>query len=178
MIKNRIIICGIDPGFDGGITFIAETMKEQPKILYSSVMPILKEKNRRKLDSNRLLNLFMEYKPTLIIIEKTQTMPKQGIASSGRYMYNAGIIHGMALGLKIPFIRVRPQEWKKAMLKGTKKQKIDAIEKVSCLFPDLSLKKSKRSKKPHDGIAESVLIGLYGFICLNRENLNYHKKKS
>lgn len=177
-IKRRIIVCGIDPGFDGGISIITETSKGNHKVIYSSVMPIIKEKNRRKLDYHKLIMIFKTYLPTITVIEKTQTMPKQGIASSGRYMYNAGIIHGILLGLNLPFIRVRPQEWKKVMLKGTKKQKIDAIEKVSCLFPDLSLKKSRRSKKPHDGIAESVLIGLYGFTCLNQENLSYHKKKS
>ena len=155
MIKQRIIVCGIDPGFDGGISVISETPRNKHKIIYSSVMPIIKEKSRRKLDYHKLIMIFKTYLPTLTVIEKAQTMPKQGIASTGRSMYNAGVIHGILLGLSLPFIRVRPQEWKKVMLKGTKKQKIDAIEKVSCLFPDLSLLKSKRAKKPHDEIGRA-----------------------
>ena len=134
-------------------------------------MPILQEKKGkktiRKLNLQELIWIFKRFKPNLVIIEKVQTMPKQGISSSGRYMYNAGIIHGIVSALGIPFIRVRPQEWKKVILKGTKKQKIDAIEKVYCLFPEVSLLKSERSKKPHDGIAESILIAFYGFSCLS-----------
>ena len=178
MLERRIVVCGIDPGFDGAITFISETQKKEVNIIYVTTMPVIKDKNRRKLDIINIKNIFLKFRPTLTIIEKTQTMPKQGIASSGRYMYNAGILHGLLIGLNFPFMRIRPQEWKKHMLKGTKKQKIDAIEKVTCLFPDLSLRKSKRSKKPHDGIAESVLIALYGYSCLNQEKVKYHKEVS
>lgn len=163
---KKMIVCGIDPGFDGGISFLMNGINGDIKLLKTLVMPTFKEKNRKQLDILSILNLFQRFHPNFTMIEKVHSMPGQGIASTGRFMYNAGIIRGILIGMGLSHDLVTPQQWKKTMLCGTKKEKIDAIVKVLNIFPKAKLKRTERCKKYHDGMAESVLIGMYGFECL------------
>jgi len=162
---KRIIVCGIDPGFNGGVAFLWNGKNNDIRLLRNLPMPVLKEKNKKQLDALSLLQLFKRYNPSFTMVEKVQAMPKQGIVSTGNYMYSAGVIRGILVGRELAHDFVRPQEWKKDILKGTRKEKIDAIIKVTNLFPKVNLKKTERCRKLHDGMAEAILIALYGFKC-------------
>ena len=86
-------IMGIDPGFSGAIAVL------DPDLKVDSVMdmPIIKVGKKRELDEARLADLFKMWqgKSITVGLEKSQTMPNQGIVSSGRYMASYGFLRGL-----------------------------------------------------------------------------------
>jgi len=91
-----------------------------------------------------------------VFIEKAQTMPDQGIASTGKYMKGAGIIEGICIGLQIPYDLISPVTWKKAMMAGMQRGKEASLLRVQQLYPG-AVKLKKDNHK-----AEALLICLYG----------------
>jgi hypothetical protein len=76
--------------------------------------------------------------------------------------YGTGILEGILIAMRIPYRRVRPQEWMKEVLKGLPK-----VEKASVLFcqrqwPGTDWRGTERSKKPHDGKTDSACMAYYG----------------
>lgn len=136
-------------------------------------MPLLdKEIDEQRLLS--LLTLFRDQGAETLVLERQQVMQGQGLSSSGKTMEQYGFIRGLALALGYKVNAVSSQTWQahyKGMipseypewveqwsLKDTKKK---SIYVCSVLFPELSLKKGPRSKKPSDGMSDSVLLGNY-----------------
>lgn len=150
-----MIICGVDPGFSGALALI-----EGRQILGLYDMPILKNK-KNEVDLQGLADILV--KANDVYIEKAQTMPGQGISSSGRYMESFGMIQGICVGLKIPYLLVTPQRWKKEMLPDMVKGKEASIIMAQRLFPDLKMPR----KKDH-GKCDALMIALYGQQRLGR----------
>ena len=143
-----MLIAGIDVGKRGAIAFIdKETLKAE-------VYPMPE-------DYQEIIDLFENKKKDLLIvlIEKQQAFPKQGVVST----FNLGIHYGILLGilktLKIPYEEIAPKKWQKAMLgsgKRTRKEnKKLSLEKAKSLFPYLNIGK-------HDGKSDALLIAEYG----------------
>ena len=147
-------IMGIAPGFSGAIAVL------DPDLKVDSVMdmPIIKVGKKRELDEARLADLFKMWqgKSITVGLEKSQTMPNQGIVSSGRYMASYGFLRGLCVGNGIPYHLIQPQSWKKAMMPDMGKEKGASIQKVSQLHPELTLTRVK-----DHGIADAVLIARY-----------------
>ena len=147
-------IMGIDPGFSGAIAVL------DPDLKVDSVMdmPIIKVGKKRELDEAKLADLFKMWqgKSITVGLEKSQTMPNQGIVSSGRYMASYGFLRGLCVGNGIPYHLIQPQSWKKAMMPDMGKEKGASIQKVSQLHPELTLTRVK-----DHGIADAVLIARY-----------------
>jgi hypothetical protein len=66
----------------------------------------------------------------------------------------------MLTAFGIPFELVRPQKWKREFSCTSDKNK--SIEVAQRMFPDVSLMRTERCTKPHDGIAEALLMAEYG----------------
>ena len=147
-------IMGIDPGFSGALAVLDSELK----IEFTMDMPILKVGKKRELDEARLSVIFKMWRSRSInvALEKSQTMPNQGIVSSGRYMASYGFLHGLCVGNGIPYHLIQPQTWKKAMMPDMGKDKGASIQKVSQLYPELSLTRVK-----DHGIADAILIARY-----------------
>jgi crossover junction endodeoxyribonuclease RuvC len=86
-----------------------------------------------------------------------------GKGMGGTSMFSFGMNFGMwqmaMASLEIPYTLVRPQEWKKEMMKGMGKDKDASRARVVQLFPYLH---EMVQRKCDDGRAEAVLIGEYG----------------
>jgi crossover junction endodeoxyribonuclease RuvC len=95
---------------------------------------------------------------THIFIERVGAMPKQGLASTFRFGYAAGIVHAMILGTKTPTLFVLPQVWRRAVgVTGTGKDACRA--RAQELFPK-SADAFARVKDEHR--ADAALIAAYG----------------
>ena len=70
-----------------------------------------------------------------------------------------GEIHGMLDALGIPYQLVIPQKWKAFF--GVTADKNTSIACAHRLFPKVSLRKTERCKKDHDGLAEALLMASY-----------------
>ena len=147
-------ICGIDPGKSGGIAFIAPSTGALAWLL---PMPSM-------VDLARILD---DTHPSLVILEKAQSMPKQGIASAFNYGEQFGIIQGFLIALQIPHQLVTPRDWQKEMFKGCKTSdppKKRALMAVQRIYPQANLLATERSRMPHDGIIDALLIAKWGWL--------------
>jgi|TARA_Y100001951_G_C11243335_1_gene241880 Holliday junction resolvasome RuvABC endonuclease subunit len=158
-----MMICGIDPGYSGGIAYI-ETID---KLLTAERVPIYKAKigakKRNYLDVWKITKTLSEMKPDHCFIEKQQAMPQQGVSSTFFTGLNYGIYLGLLVALNVPYTEVHPKVWKKALL--CNKDKELSRKRASELMPHGS---ELWSKKSDEGVAEAALIAYYGINYLSR----------
>jgi len=147
-------IMGIDPGFSGALAVLDDELNLE----FVMDMPIIMVGKKRELDESKLSTIFSRWRlrPMTIGIEKSQTMPNQGIVSSGRYMASYGFLRGLCVGNGLPYHLIQPQSWKKAMMPDMGKDKGASIQKVTQLYPELRLTRVK-----DHGIADAILIARY-----------------
>lgn len=146
------MIIGIDPGKAGGIAYIAPNGQANAR-----PMPIL----GKEIDGHDLAVMLNELRPDVVIIEKSQAMPGQGVTSMFNYGMGFGRLLGICEALGIPYRLVTPQAWKKTILAGTAKDKDAAISFVRRAYPGIDLTPG-RKRVPHDGMADAVCLAEYG----------------
>ena len=155
-----IVCIGIDPGMSGGISIMHDL-----QIICVAPMPVA----GRELDLSRLtfmIKTALEIYTTdkvVAYIEDVHSHPKQGVASTFKFGYVTGAVHGVLAALGVPRYTVRPMAWKKMILSGTKRDKQAAVDYITKAFPNVSLLATPRSTKPHDGMADAICISEYGY---------------
>lgn len=137
-------IIGIDPGQSGGIALLTEGY-----VAIAHKMP------ETPADVLELLETFRHDGPApgFAYLERVHAMPKQGIASTAKFMRGVGVIEGILTALKIPFEEVTPQKWQKAMGCLTGGDKSISKRKAQQLFPHI--------KMTH-ALADCLLLAEYG----------------
>lgn len=148
-----MIYIGIDPGKNGGYAFIQPNNKKDIVI----VKPFNEINYIDDLEYNKSSGDDM-----ICCIEKVGAMPGQGVVSMFNFGQNFGFLKGVLEAYHIPYQEVRPQTWKKEFnLSGRDKQA--SIKVCQHLYPDISLLKTDRCKKPSDGMAEALLMATYAY---------------
>lgn len=133
------IYIGIDPGLSGGIAFIPTTGEA-----WAHKMP---ETDRDLID---LLRDATRDTDARAMLELVHSSPQMGVKSAFTFGEGFGRL-GMALtALGVPYERVRPQAWQKAMGCLTKGDKNVSKRRAQELFPTL---------KVTHAIADALLIG-------------------
>lgn len=91
----------------------------------------------------------------MIAVESVHSMPKQGIASTAKFMRAVGAIEATAELTHYPFVLVRPQVWKKyhGLIRT---EKVASLELARSMFPEASLKRIKDT-----GRADALLMALW-----------------
>lgn len=140
---------GIDPGKSGALSSVGD-------INAAIKMPLV----GKDIDCRAIRDFLIMTKPELVIIEKVGAMPGQGVTSMFNFGKSYGIVIGIVDAMEIPYQLATPQEWKKAVLSGTKKDKNDAIEFTRRRYPEIPLI-PPRCKNPHDGIADATCMAHY-----------------
>ncbi len=141
---ERIFI-GIDPGKSGGIAVIYPDGKART-VPYSDY------------DLECLCGLAKSYQ-AVCCLEKVGAMPGQGVTSMFNFGVSYGYIKGVLEAYRIPYQEIPPQRWKKEF--GLNSDKAASVEVCRKLFPDVNLLATERCKKPHDGMAEALLMAEY-----------------
>jgi len=91
----------------------------------------------------------------IIAVESVHSMPKQGIASTAKFMRAVGAIEATIELTFHPFVLVTPQKWKKYHgLIGT--EKVASLELARSMFPEASLKRQK-----DHGRADALLMAVW-----------------
>lgn len=162
--KNTMIkhIVGIDPGNDGGAAYLSGLSGS----LIATVNDIA--------DPFRLIAEWGYYgfKPdnTVIYLEDcAEHLPAASIMRS--MALGIGYLHGVFAGHRYRVIKVLPRIWQKQIL-GKVPQgmtKPYALDRVYDLWPDHQWI-PERKKRPHEGIVDAALIGLYGYQELKTQN--------
>lgn len=101
----------------------------------------------------------------LVFIEDVHAMPKQGVRSMFTFGQEMGFWLGVLASLGIEPVKVAPQKWQNATIKGMagKTTKERAIRFALAAFPGVQLSAAP-GRKPHDGIADALCIAYYGMM--------------
>ena len=137
---------GIDPGKSGGIAWIGddgtvvEAMPETLQDLWELIVSI-------SLNAETGGTGIMAY------IEAIHSSPQMGVVSAFTFGRGLGNLEMALTAAGIPFERVRPQVWQKAMNCLTKGQKNVTKARAQELFPSIKITHA---------IADAILIAEYG----------------
>ena len=150
-------VVGIDPGLMGAIAVLDAPAGDQVHD-----MPTVKigKTERLRIDADSLramLDVFRAFTDVhLVAIERQQSMPRQGVASTFQTGYGYGLIVGVLVGLRLPWIDVRPAEWQRVV--GWKGGKDGSRVLARQLHPQLAPALAR--VKDH-GRADALLIAHY-----------------
>jgi len=109
-MSNKYII-SIDPGISGGIAVFEQ--KTSKIVLFEKNPTIKNNNNKSTYDLEKFYQIFLKYNNSKIISESVHSMPGEGSTSSFNFGRSFGQIEGLAYGMKIPYMTVTPQKWKK-----------------------------------------------------------------
>lgn len=143
---------GIDPGLKGGVAFLPSG--QDP---YAYPMPVL----GKEIDIPTLIDWFRPIERPLVVIERAQAMPAQGVRSMFNYGKGYGKILGALEALSISYLTPTPHQWKRLVLAGTSRDKTAAIEHVRRRYPSVDLCPGRR-KAYSDGMADAMCLAEYG----------------
>lgn len=141
-----MIYIGIDVGKNGGYA-----------VIYPNNIVVEAWSDEGFVEEMR--NVALNDEPCMACVEHVGAMPKQGVSSMFSFGKSAGFIEGVLRANMIPFQLVKPREWKKEF--GLNSDKAKSIEVAQRLFPKVNLLATPRCKKPHDGMAEALLMAEY-----------------
>lgn len=169
--KSRKVYVGIDPGKSGAISFV-----NPEGLLEKWGIPIA----GKDIDANELYRILKDiserYSP-VVILEDVHSLFGMSAASNFSFGFVCGMIRAMVIANTIPFHMVAPKTWQKLIWvnddkvykpkKPTQKNpsvdtKATSLKAATRIFPHFDLTKNERSKVPHDGIVDAVLLSEYG----------------
>ena len=143
----KTFFIGIDPGKNGGIAYIDTQDNNFDTEPYS---------NQALIDLCRSV----QYKAKVMCcLEKVGAMPGQGVVSMFNFGHSVGYIKGVLESFKIPYQEITPQKWKREF--GLSSKKAASVDVCNKLFPDTNLLATPKCRKPHDGMAEALLMAEY-----------------
>lgn len=148
-------IMGVDPGVSGALAFL---FPDDMRLIVMDI-PVVDG----QVDAVCVARRIRAINPTMAIVEKVHSMPKQGVASTFKFGMAYGTVLGTIGTLMIPLHLVRPAEWKKAFQLGADKEQSRAM--AIRLWPD----EDQFAKKKDHGKAEAALIARYGLQILLKE---------
>lgn len=142
-------ILGIDPGLSGAIGFYFPAVG---RVCVEDV-PLADG----EINAPALAKRIRDFGPSMAVLERVHSMPKQGVASTFKFGMSFGEIRGVICALGIPLYLVTPQKWKKYFQLSSDKEQARA--KAIQLFP---LNADRLNRKKHHGRAEAALLAKYG----------------
>ena len=140
-----MIYMGIDPGKDGAFAIIDDEGR-------TTVHPF---DRTEFIETCRALARL----PVVCCLEQVHSMPKQGVSSTFNFGKTAGYLEGVLEAFGIAYQLVTPQKWKKEF--SVTSDKNTSIAVCKRLFPEVSLRRTERSRKDDDGFAEALLMAEY-----------------
>jgi Holliday junction resolvasome RuvABC endonuclease subunit len=149
---ESMIVIGIDPGTNGGIAWITDgkpCVEKMPDTL-QDLWELIQDITTNGTPKERLLKACHGCKAYL---EQVHSSPQMGVKSAFTFGNGFGHLEMALTAAGIPFERVRPQVWQKAMGCMTKGDKSVSKRKAQELFP---------SMKVTHATADALLIASYG----------------
>ena len=153
------LVVGIDPGMRGALVAV-----EGGEFIASLMMPF----SGAMLVDAEVIDWLSELDVALVVLERQQAFPRQGVSSTFTTGFRYGQLYGMISTLRLAMATPRPADWMKVMLEKTDDEDVDplkgkerAISRVKELLPALNLTPG-RHRVDHDGLADAGLLALYG----------------
>ena len=169
-------ILGIDNGLDGALVLLDSA----GKVLHRRIMPTITVKDsKREYDEGAIVRLIRDWQPGHVILEKAQSMPEQGVASTFSIGKGYGLIRGILAALEMPYTLAHPRTWQGVIFRDLPKSDTKAMSVIVAgrLWPAVDWRASDRCKKPHDGLTDAACIAEYGRRTLRVESPRYDYSK-
>jgi hypothetical protein len=147
---TALCIIGIDPGLSGAVAFY---FPAAPDRVIAEDMPVVSG----MVDCATLAARIRQMAPSLAIVERVASMPKQGVSSTFKFGMVYGAVVGVLAALEIRTSLVTPQTWKKHFRLDSDKEKGRAL----ALRTFAKTPECFGRKKDH-GRSEAALLALYG----------------
>lgn len=190
MEKNKYdyeIICSIDIGINGAISFFDSVSNELLSIYDMPIKKVTNKSGKEKnvVDLDRLFFIMeipkIHNDGVLVIYEAVHAFPGQGVVAVGTLLEQKGIIRGLAKGLGYDELAISSKEWQKYFgivppkeLKGNTVSKTKALRKKWLKNESVETAKVKFpewvEKIKHDGISDSLLIGKFFLESINENS--------
>ena len=119
---------GIDPGISGGIAFVPEAGTP-----WAHKMP---ETDRDLID---LLSDNISLHTATALLELVHSSPQMGVKSAFTFGEGYGRLQAILTALRVPYERIRPAAWQKAMGCLTRGDKNVSKRRAQELFPTLKI---------------------------------------
>lgn len=120
-------------------------------------------KSKRDYDIAEMKKILSRGDAKWVFIESQSARPGQGVSSTFKTGYGYGIWLGVITCVGASLNIVSPRTWTGKILSGVPGDGKDRnILGAKRMFPTVDLRKSERARKPHDGIADALLICEYG----------------
>ena len=142
-------ILGIDPGLSGALGFYFPAVQ---RVALEDIPTADGE-----VSSPALAVRVKAFKPSMVVLERVHSMPKQGVASTFKFGMSFGEVRGVIGALGIPLYLVTPQKWKKHYRLSSDKEESRAM--AIRLFPNNA---DRLQRKKDEGRAEAALLAKYG----------------
>lgn len=172
---DNVKIIGIDPGINGGISFIVNNRVEDviPMPVKTFHMRTKSKKTKKYKTTQRgdwktISNFIKSKSPDVIMIELVTARPGQGSVSMFNFGYGFGGVVAIAESFCENVFLVRPKTWQSELLdKSIEDTKIASIEYCKKYHEYVDLKPTKRSKNDSDGISDSICIADFYYKLIN-----------
>ena len=148
-----MIVIGVDPGKSGGIAWIDETGKACVEKMPDTLKDLWELIEKDILHATGNLHFGNSTRNCKAYLEQVSSSPQQGVVSAFTFGNGYGHLEMALTAAGIPFERVRPQVWQKAMGCLTKGDKNVSKRKAQELFPHLKITHAT---------ADACLIAEYG----------------
>lgn len=174
-------IIGIDPGKKGAIAFLHSDSRK-----HTHIMPLIaNEFDIRQFTVLLGGGYIADRSQYHFYIEKVHAIFGSAAGATFNFGHICGAIEGVVSTLGFAYTLVQPKTWQKVMYQGipeirkasikiTKGKRAGTLMKgklntkamsllaAKRLFPNVNLFASDKSKMPHDGIVDALLIAEYG----------------
>jgi hypothetical protein len=158
------VVIGVDPGQTGALA----VLDLGGRVVRTTRMPVIKGAgSKTELDGPAIIAWVRAIQATheirLVAVERTHSMPKQGLSSTYAFGYGCGRIRGILEVLCGAVELVPPEQWVRAVLKGQGGGKAATLQFARRRWPDADLVGSNHAgSKPSSGIADALVIAEYG----------------
>jgi hypothetical protein len=159
-----MIFAGVDPGKSGALALL----DADGHVLALFPTPLVQGVRRPDYDLGAIAETLAHWRRdgVFVTVEKSQPMPPK-MPGGTIANFNRGVSTGwtwMLAALRIPHHVVPAVTWQRRMHEGTNGSdpKARSIIAAGRLFPDVSLLRTPRCRRAHDGFADALLIAEYG----------------
>lgn len=151
---------GVDPGLNGAIAIVRDGIQLIDLMDMPTVSNGRGTKVSRSVDGAAIASFLSEFIGQHpmdyigVVVEKTASMPGQGLASTYSMGHSRGIVEGVVQAKRLPLHLVAPAAWKRVM--GLTSDKELVRGEMLRQFPSAPITR----KKDHDR-AEAIALALY-----------------
>lgn len=157
------IFIGIDPGLTGAIGSLDSEGKVRA-VIDTPILDTISSSGSKRSEYNiqamgGVLKAFINGngpETVHVALEGVQPFPKAGVVPMFGLGRGLGLWEGILTALGFVYTKIRPQDWKAALMRGMRGGKETSIVRAQQLFPDLDW-----SKKKYHGRADSLLLAEY-----------------